>query len=106
MTAAERQDLIMATLRKQRTATLREFAVRCDCTERTIQNDVVALSASFPLMTVQGKGGGVKLAEWYQPQRSCLSPEQIDVLKRFASSASQEDRMCLNSILDQFGPRR
>ena len=51
------------------------------------------------------QGGGVKLAEWYQPQRTCLSPEQIEVLKRFASSASQEDRMRLNSILDQFGPR-
>ena len=105
MTAAERQDLIMATLRKQRKATLREFAAHCDCTERTIQNDVVALSASFPLMTVQGKGGGVKLAEWYQPQRATLCPEQLEVLQRLMNSAQPEDRATLGSILDQFGPR-
>ena len=106
MTAADRQDLIMATLRKQRTAKIREFAAAFGCTERTVQNDIVALSATFPLMTVQGNGGGVKLADWYQPQRTCLGPEQIETLKRFASSASEEDRMILNSILDQFSPRR
>ena len=106
MTAAERQDRIMATLRKQRKATMQEFAVAFNCTERTVRNDVAALSATFPLVTVQGKNGGVMLADWYQPQRSSLGPEQIEVLKRFASSADTEDRMILNSILDQFSPTR
>ena len=107
MTAAERQDLIMATLRKQQTARIRDFATACGCTERTIRSDIAALTATFPLMTVQGRyGGGIKLADWYQPQRTCLGPEQIETLKRLANSVSRKDRMILNSILDQFSPTR
>ena len=107
MTAAERQDLIMATLRRERTATISNFAAACGCNARTIRRDIEALSVSgFPVETVQGNGGGVRLAEWYQPHRTTLGPEQLEVLQRFMASALPADRAVLGSIIDQFGPRR
>ena len=107
MTAAERQDLMMATLRRERKATIHSFAAACGCDARTIRRDIEALSASgFPVETVQGNGGGVRLAEWYQPHRTTLGPEQLEVLRRFMASADPTDRMVLGSIIDQFGPRR
>ena len=107
MTSAERQELIMATLQKQRTAKIDNLAFALGCSERSVRRDVEALTASFPLETVQGRyGGGIKLADWYQPQRTCLGPEQIETLKRLANSVSRKDRMILNSILDQFSPTR
>ena len=106
MTAAERRDHIMAKLRSERRATVAGLMNELGCSRRTLLYDLEALSATFPLVTVQGKNGGVMLADWYQPQRSSLGPEQIEVLKRFASSADTEDRMILNSILDQFSPTR
>ena len=107
MTAAERQDLMMATLRKERRASISNFAAACGCNERTIRRDIEILSTSgFPVETSQGHGGGVALAEWYQPHRSTLCPEQLEVLRRFMASATPEDRAALGSIIDQFGPRR
>ena len=108
MTAAERRDLLMATLRKERKASIGNFAAVCGCNERTIRRDIEALSASgFPVETTRGRyDGGVKLADWYQPHRTTLCPEQLEVLRRLMTSAQPEDRMILGSILDQFGPRQ
>ena len=107
MTAAERQDLIVATLRKERRVTIGNLAAALGCSERTVRYDIDALSTSgFPLNTIRGRhGGGVELAEWYQPQRATLCPEQLEVLQRLMNSAQPEDRATLGSILDQFGPR-
>ena len=108
MTAAERQDLIVATLRKERRVTIGNLAAALGCSERTVRYDIDALSTSgFPLVTIRGRhGGGVELADWYQPHRTTLCPEQLEVLRRLMTSAQPEDRMILGSILDQFGPRR
>jgi len=106
VTPAERQDLIMAMLRKQRSVVRKELATACGCNERTIRRDIDALSVSgFPVEAVPGNGGGVRLAEWYQPHRTTLCPEQMEVLRRLMNSAQPEDRATLGSILDQFGPR-
>ena len=109
MTAPERQELIAATLRQERRATVGNLASALGCSERTIRYDIEALSVSgFPVVTVQGRhGGGVELMEGYQPQRSSLSPEQILALREAVKNA--EDplmRMTLGSILDQFSPKR
>ncbi len=106
MTAAERQDQIMATLCNERKTTMSRLADALECNIRTIRRDIETLSLSFPLITIHGRhGGGVELAEWYQPQRATLCPEQLEVLRRLMNSAQPEDRATLGSILDQFGPR-
>ena len=109
MTAAERQDLIIATLRKERRVTISSLVGALGCSERTIRYDLDALSASgFPVITIRGRhGGGVELAEWYQPHRSALCPEQLQALREAISkTADPQARMALGSILDQFGPRQ
>ena len=108
MTAAERQDLIVAVLRKQRSVVRKELAAACGCNERTIRRDIVALSVSgFPVEAVPGNGGGVRLAEWYQPHRSTLCQEQLIALREaMKNTADPQMRTALCSILDQFGPRR
>ena len=105
MTAAERQDQIMATLYKERKATMKSLAAACSCSIRTVYSDIETLTLSYPLELNRGHGGGVELAEWYQPQRATLCPEQLEVLQRLMNSAQPEDRAALGSILDQFGPR-
>ena len=109
MTAAERQDLIVATLRKERRVTIGNLATALGCSERTVRYDIDALSTSgFPLNTIRGRhGGGVELAEWYQPHRSTLCQEQLIALREvMKNTADPQMRTALGSILDQFGPRR
>ena len=107
MTAAERQDMIVATLRKERKVTMSRLADALDCSMSTVYRDVTALSTSLPIISTRGRyDGGVELADWYQPHRTTLCPEQLEVLRRLMTSAQPEDRMILGSILDQFGPRQ
>ena len=107
MTAAERQDLIVATLRKERRVTMKSLAAALDCNIRTIHRDIDELSvAGYPIESVRGRyGGGVKLMDWYHPQRTTLCPEQIALLKELAPTLNATKLPVLASILDQFGPR-
>lgn len=108
MTAAERQDMIMATLRKERKVHVHELVSVLDCSRNTVLRDIEALTRNFPLETIRGRYGGcVKLADDYQPHQSTLGPEQILALRSAVkSSTDPRQRLALLSILDQFGPRQ
>lgn len=71
---------------------------------RTIQRDVLLLTLSYPLETVRGCHGGVKLADWFHPADSYLNLEQIGLLRRIAPTLTGRDRVILHSILLQFQP--
>ena len=80
MTMNERRAEIMRILTARRSITMPELARTFQVTTRTIQNDVVALTVDYPLETQQGKGGCVRVAQWYHPHRNILSGEQQRVL--------------------------
>lgn len=82
MTMNERRAEIMRILTARRSITMPELARTFQVTTRTIQNDVVALTVDYPLETQQGKGGCVKVAQWYHPHRNILSGEQQRVRDR------------------------
>ena len=106
MTAAERRELIMATLRRERSAKIDNLAKMLGCSERTIRRDIEALTVVYPLETSPGRyGSGVKLAEEYRPQGQTLGPEQIIALREaIRNTSNPQSRMALISILDQFSP--
>ena len=108
MAAAERRELIMATLRRQRRATVSNLAAAFGCSERTILRDIEALSATFPLITKHGRyGGGVELVEWYHPNSKTLAPEQITAIRKVMKMVDDRELLIsLGSILDQFDPKR
>ena len=103
MTAAERREMIVATLRAERRVTMGRLAVALSCSVRTVCRDIDALSVSYPLVLSRGGGGGVALADWYHPHRAALCPEQIRTLRSAMSAVSDSNtRQALGSILDQF----
>ena len=108
MTAAERQDRIIAMLRTERMVTMKRLAIALGCSMSTVNRDIATLSANgFPIETVRGRyGGGVKLMDWYHPQLLSLCPEQMSLLRKIAPMLDVKELQVLNSIIDQFGPRR
>ena len=98
MTMNERRAEIMRILTARRSITMPELARTFQVTTRTIQNDVVALTVDYPLETQQGKGGCVKVAQWYHPHRNILSGEQqrvlAEIIKRPASSKPKSCAKC------------
>ena len=109
MTAMERQDTIMAMLRKERSITVDHLAEALDCSRSTIKRDLIDLSINgFPVISRKGRyGGGIELADWYQPTRTSLCPEQLKALRDAMSNATDPQmRAALGSIIDQFGPKQ
>ena len=103
MTASERRDAILNTLLMRRHDTAENLAHEFGVSERTIRDDVLKLSCSYPIETRQGKyGGGIYMADWYYQNMRYLAPEQVDLLKRVAPTLQGEDLQILNSIITQF----
>ncbi len=105
MSVNERRQAIWHLLCQRRRDTIRNLATEFGVSPRTIRYDVEALTLSYPLETVRGRyGGGVKLADWYQPTRNTLCTEQMVLLKKMATSLSSDDLTVMNSIISQFAP--
>ena len=100
---SERQSAIMDILRRERHTTTARLSTEFDVTERTIRNDITALSLTLPILTVRGRyGGGIKLADWFRPCAKTLSPKQEELLHRLKTTLAGDDLIVLNSILVQF----
>ena len=103
MSPNERRNSIYAELRAQRHLTVGYLAEKYAVSEKTIRRDIEELTLTHPIETVRGRyGGGVKLADWYHPMQTTLSPKQIALLKKLAPSLEGDDLAVMNSILSQF----
>ena len=102
MTATERREEIMNTLIHCRQTTQAGLAEEFGVSIRTISSDLLQLSLVYPIETVEGHGGGIRLADWFHPGRNVLAREQIAVLKEAAQLFEGEKKQILMSILTQF----
>ena len=98
-----RQDLL-AELLSCRHDTCEHLAQKFNVTPRTIYSDIEALMCSYPIETVRGRHGGVKVADWFYTSGKYLVPKQFSLLVRMREQLSGDDLAVLNSILDQFSP--
>lgn len=87
----------------------REFGV---C-ERTIRYDVESLMCSYPIETMRGHNGGVRVADGFPSyynrhnrDAKTLTPRQRSVLEKLSVSSQLdgEDRDALTGILSEFAP--
>ena len=80
----------------------KNLAIRFGVCERTMQNDLVSLSCSYPIETSFGPYGGIRVASWFHPDRKFLSSEQTTLLLKLRVTLEDEERKVMNSILIQF----
>ena len=69
---------------------------------RTIYYDITELSLDYPILTTQGRHGGVRLEDGYHLAKKYLSPDQQSLLERLASTLIGEDLETMLSILRDF----
>lgn len=101
----ERREAILDALCIRRKDTAENLAQEFGVSERTIRNDIVELSCSYPIEMVRGRhGGGIKVAEWFRRTVKTLNPKQAELLKRLAPMLSGADLETMNSIISQFAP--
>ena len=103
MTANERRAEIMRIMTARRQESMGRLALELGVTRRTIRSDITALTIDYPLETQQGKGGCVKVAQWYHPHRNILSGEQQRVLVEIMQTASEQQAQVLREMLLEYG---
>lgn len=78
---------------------MKNLAVEYNVSWLTIFRDIEVLSLTYPIVTIRGKHGGVKLPDWYTPGKNHLTPEQIDFLENLYRSMSSSDAAMMKSII-------
>lgn len=103
MSANERRAEIIRILVARRQENMQVLAAELGVTDRTIRNDILALTAEYPLETSRGNGGGVRIADWYHPHKNILTKEQIAVLQQLMDKADENQQSVLKQMLREYG---
>ncbi len=106
MSANERRAEIMRIMVARRQESMQVLARELGVSDRTIRTDILALTAEYPLETVRGNGGGVRIADWYHPHKNILSKEQISVLEQLFPQANDEQKRVLDQMLREYGSNK
>lgn len=104
MCANERRQALLEILCRRRKDTYNNLAHEFSVSKRTIQNDILELTRSYPIKTVSGNGGGVMVEDWYYLNRRTLNPDQVALLKKMGEQLQGQELATLNSILSDFAP--
>lgn len=97
----ERRQAIWHTLCCRRHVTIADLAAEFKISQSTVRDDVDVLSLSYPIVSKRGNGGGIKIADWYNPSQQFLSPAQMDLLLRVSKTLTGADAHIMCSIITQ-----
>ena len=99
---SERRQMILEYLLEHRETTRFELSNHFNVSLRTIERDILILSCSYPIITIQGGGGGIKLADGYRLGMKYLSESQAALLEQLSETLSGKDLEIMQSILKIF----
>ena len=112
MNTLDRRNEILRILNSRKSITVPELAKRFEVSERTILRDITYLSSSAPIVTTQGKYGGISLMSGYKynDYRYYLGTEQASVLDKIIFQCRQsgtcnlslDDLACIEGIKDKY----
>ncbi len=106
MSANERRAEIIRIMVARRQESMQVLARELGVSDRTIRNDILVLTAEYPLETVRGNGGGVRIADWYHPHKNIFTMEQMAVLEQMMGQADDNQKKVLNQMLREYGSNR
>lgn len=103
MSANTRRAELIRLLICRRRDTVPNLALEFCVSEKTIRRDLVELTAQYPIVTIAGNGGGVRLEDWYQPYRKLFTKEQCAVLRELILLANAHQTIALVELLNTYG---
>lgn len=101
-TPDDRRHKMQEYLSAKRKVTYRELADEYGITRRTAMRDIEILTASVPLETVPGNGGGVKVMDGWHSNRLYMSEDQKLLLIELRETLTGKKREIMESILTDF----
>ena len=98
----ERRQKILEILCLRRHETTENLAHEFNVSRGTIRRDITVLTCSYPIETVQGSHGGVRVAGWFHLDRRALNSDEITFLRKLEGRLDGADREMLNRIISTF----
>ena len=98
----ERRQKILEILCLRRHKTTDNLAHEFNVSRGTIRRDITALTCSYPIETVHGGHGGVRVADWFHLDRRALNSDEITFLRKLEGRLEGADREMLNRIITLF----
>lgn len=100
--AVDRRQLLLEYVSDRRFATIDELASEFSVSRRTIERDIRLLSCSYPIITENWRGGGVRAMDgWYLTHRY-LHEDQEALLRSLLSGFASEEQKIMEQILTAF----
>lgn len=100
--ALDRRQEILERLSDRRFDTIANLMAEFHVSRSTIKRDIDVLSCSYPLETVRGNGGGVRVADGYYVGRRYLRPEQEALLRELMPGLQPGQQETMKGILAAF----
>lgn len=101
--ALDRRRAMLELLSDRRQETVANLMVEFGVSRCTVLRDIETLSCSAPIFTVQGNGGGVRVADGYYYGRRYLHDDQEALLRKLIPELQQDEQKVIQSILNSFG---
>ncbi len=101
--ALERRQAMLELLSDRRQETVANLMAEFGVSRCTVLRDIETLSCSAPIFTVQGNGGGIRVAEGYYYGRRYLHSDEEALLRRLIHGLQPEEQKTMQGILKRFG---
>ena len=98
----ERRQKILEVLCQRRRDTYANLAHEFGVCKGTIRRDITVLTCSYPIETVSGGHGGVRVAEWFHLDRRTLNADELELLNRLGQLLHGRDLEVMNRLITQF----
>ena len=98
----ERRQKILEVLCLRRHETTGNLVHEFNVSRGTIHRDLIILTCSYPIETIQGGHGGVRVADWFHLDRRALNSAEITFLRKLGESLNGPDLEMLNRIIATF----
>ena len=98
----ERRQSILEVLCLRRFDTIDHLANEFGVSRRTIRYDLEVLQCSYPIETVKGGGGGVRVMDGYYIGMKYLNSGQAALLEKLSETLSGDELLTMQSILKTF----
>ncbi len=104
----DRQLGIITTLLQCGRMTAPELASRFEVSRRTILRDIDDIClAGIPVVSMQGGGGGLSIADGYKLDRSVLTSDELDsIIAGLGGIGSVSDQAKVRRLIDKLVPAR
>lgn len=104
--ATERRQLILEYISDKRKVTIQNIVDEFEISRATAKRDIELLSCSYPIVTENWRGGGIRAMDgWYLSNRY-LHDDQEALLRKLLDGLQPDEQQTMQSILTVFAKPR